>query len=165
MGEHANAPVPVVDTEKSACQLLIVPHAPHTASVPVLREKRTGCLSNSMPSGAAVIVSDAVLETLKANTVTNKSAYWAVTVRPARLGEPPNVHKFVAHVGSVLILKRLASPASGQANTPFPVVETEKREAQSVIVEHPPHVAWGVVAIELKKTFVRGAKTPTGAEI
>jgi len=62
-----------------------------------------------------------------------------VTVREVYVGEPVKVHKLVAHVESVLILKLLA--VGEHTNTPAPVVDTELSVAQLVMPEHPPQDA------------------------
>jgi hypothetical protein len=105
-------------------------------------------------------------DTTKEDTETDKSANWALTVMPVMAGEPPIVHKFVAHVGSVLILKTpfcIGCPGSlGQANTPLPDCETENSVAQLVMATgavHPPHVACAPVPW-VKMSLVRGASVP-----
>ena len=76
------------------------------------------------------------------------------------MGEPENVHKLVAHVESVLILKLLE--VGEHTNTPVPVVDTEFSVAQFVIPEHPPHVAAVPVPSE-KATGCPCVRVPTEA--
>ncbi len=83
----------------------------------------------------------------------------------AVLPPPLKVHKFVAHVGSVLIRKVL-TPGE-HANTPAPVVETELSVAQLVIATglvHPPHVISVPEKTVLKTTFCPCVRVPTAAD-
>ncbi len=83
-----------------------------------------------------------------------------VTVRDVYVGEPVNVHKLVAHVESVLILKLLG--VGEHTNTPAPVVDTELSVAQLVTPAHPPHDAAVPVPSE-KATGCPCARVPTEA--
>jgi len=78
---------------------------------------------------------------------------------------PLKVHKFVAHVGSVLIRKVLGP--GEHANTPAPVVETELSVAQLVIgtgLVHPPHVISVPEKTVAKTTFCPCVRVPTAAD-
>lgn len=87
-----------------------------------------------------------------------------MTVRDVYCGVPPKVHRFVAHVGSVL-MRKVFAPGE-HANTPAPVVDTEFKVAHEVIATgdvHPPHPVAAVPVPVEKMTFCPCVNVPTAA--